>query len=107
LAFAGPWAADFFGSDQVAAPLEIAILLRDQVYRAGIPANVGVPALTTRELRDWDTAYRVSNIERSRANACNGRSILYMIALRAFGISSRIFDQRSTRHSLLQGLQTA
>jgi transglutaminase superfamily protein len=71
-------------------PLEIALLLRDQIHRAGIPANAGVPTLTTSELRDWATAYRLSNIERTRANACNGKSVLYMIALRAFGISSRM-----------------
>jgi hypothetical protein len=72
------------------SPLMIALALRDQVYRAGLPPGSGVPPLTTADLDNWSEAYRLSHITRERSNACNGKSILYMLALRAFGIQSRM-----------------
>jgi hypothetical protein len=68
----------------------IALLLRDQIHRAGVPATSGVPALSNAEMASWSNAYKLSNLFRSRSNACNGKSVLYMLALRAFGIPSRM-----------------
>jgi transglutaminase-like putative cysteine protease len=48
------------------------------------------------ELQDWSGAYKLSQLSRERANACNGKSILYMLALRAFGIRSRIVTLYAT-----------
>ena len=75
---------------QTKSQMMIALMLRDQIHRTGVPVGAGPPALNSSELADWSNAYKLSNLFRSRSNACNGKSILYMLALRAFGIPSRM-----------------
>jgi hypothetical protein len=83
--------------------IKIAILLRDQIHRASIQAGAGLPSLTTGDLSKWDDAYRMSVLTRTRANACNGLAILYMLALKSFGIPSRIVTMYAeTRVTSLQ-----
>jgi hypothetical protein len=87
------------GLAKTATETQIATLLRDQVHRTGIVAGLGVPSLTSAELNDWANAYRLSHLTRERANACNGKAILFMIALRAFGIKSRIVTMYATKEA--------
>lgn len=85
--------------------IKIAILLRDQVHRSSIQAGAGLPSLSTSDLSSWGEAYRKSILTRVRANACNGLSILYMLALRAFEIPSRIVTMYAEKH--VSALQVA
>lgn len=72
------------------SPLGIALLLRNQIHRAGLLPDEGVPGLDSEELADWSHAYDVSILERERGNRCNGKALLYMAALQAYGIDSRM-----------------
>ena len=54
-----------------------ALLLRDQIHRAHDPAS-GLPSATTAELSDAAAAYRMSVLEDTRSNACNGKAILFI-----------------------------
>jgi Transglutaminase-like superfamily len=70
--------------------LRRALLLRDQVYRASLFEVPGVPFTTSAEIIEIGEAYRKAILERDRSNLCNGKAILFMAALRSFGIKSRM-----------------
>ena len=73
-----------------------ALLLRDQIHRAHDPTS-GLPSATTAELSDAAAAYRMSVLEDTRSNACNGKAILFIAALREYGIDARIVQLYSAK----------
>ena len=70
--------------------LAVALLLRNQVHRAAPLTDDGVVGAGNEELDDWSRFYTASILERTRGNRCNGKAILYLLALRAFGIEARM-----------------
>lgn len=78
-------------------PWRIALILRSQIHRNSVSDDSGMPYASTAELRNWASAYRESLVTRKRANACNGLSILYVAALRAYDIPARVVALYSSR----------
>lgn len=87
----------------VTDPWRIALILRSQVHLHSVssgdgPGQVaGVPYATTSDFSNWVEVYRASLVTRSKANECNGLAILYIVALRAYGIPARLVALYSSR----------
>lgn len=74
-----------------------ALLLRDQIHRSGLDMRSEIPVATTEELSEPTRAYRLSFLENVRANACGGKAILYIAALREYGIDARVIHLYSNK----------
>ena len=70
--------------------LMLALLLRNQVHSAALLTDDGFIGATNEEFSDWSRFYTASILEQTRGNRCNGKVILYLLALRAFGIQARM-----------------